>query len=688
MTSTIDKIKQAILNSNTTLFLQTGYSYSICSEDFKKSFNIIKTDGTFLRGKLNLELDYTIKYRKSDLDPQDINDNAQVVLYYNPTPNSNFQAVLGFNNNPLIIQFFPVVLDKFFFTGNGMVYAAKDENTILQLYLQPSQDAFYRDYVKVDNNLNFNSTHKFMISTITIPLEMKDKDTLGSQIQSIWNYDHLIYNNIEGYVKNNTGDIRYGWFCQTGPYTRKDGVYMDCDDDDTGRYCLGEGGAKENLGPAYRCESHHKTSACTTSNPSCDDGSTQTNYDSDCTAIPNYRRVWCQYSKWGINSDPWQDQFNSVGNSVSAEGINACAEGIGNISALPRDENNNIIVPNKLSYANCKLTYPYDFSPGSGDNVSFPNIVVGAFSPWSKDTGDSQIYYDFCSEHDTINNDARYNSNQNCREWINQDSNKINKLRDMYCTKYPDSDKAECGTFCADDNLLCKQTLLSFCKGSNLELKTCKNFAAQPNVNLDVEITNYCATLENKIANELCGCFMPQEFYNNYFNDFSSALQSGSSKYIFKDKFGNPVDPNNNYSGLPKKPECYYSNCASSKYIPFLQKSNPTVCPDVLQCITIKEINNNGTINTGSIDFGTSTCSITQKDASSLDCELSEWSSCVNGVRTRTIITPPQSGGKPCGNLSEECGTSIISKIFNNKILLLTIILIIVMMVIIIFVKI
>jgi hypothetical protein len=43
------------------------------------------------------------------------------------------------------------------------------------------------------------------------------------------------------------------------------------------------------------------------------------------------------------------------------------------------------------------------------------------------------------------------------------------------------------------------------------------------------------------------------------------------------------------------------------------------------------------------------------KERYKVDCKLSEYSTCVDGIQTRKIIQKPSKGGKPCGRLTQNC---------------------------------
>ena len=673
--STIDLIKQKILEKNDCFFLPTGKSYSVCTPDFQNHFasSLIKISLTpvslfgfnpfpssYLRFLLNystLRNDYTLIGSTS---ANDYNVNNQLYLFVNKNNIDNLVISKFPLYSKIKLDVFPnvsdediIVLDKFFFTSNGMIYVAKDENTIYKIKLI-NREGPSSNNMTITPNLEYESTSKNIISTIKIPTAMTQRNIEKTKILSIWNYDFLPYGQVENKITNNTEKIRDGWFCQTGGYTREDGRYMDCDDDGYGRFCIGRNGGTEFLfnsdNDGYRCRNFTGyTESCGTDNEKTLD------YSGSVDGNIFRHRVWCQYRDWGFRSE----------SKFGPEVINACAEGIGNDAALPRDRNKQIIASDRLSYAKCKLMYSH--STGNDNSINV-NASTEAWAPWSKPTSNSQIYFDFASEHDTVSDRPMYEVNSNCQLWIQEKPERLLVVKNMYCTKYPESTKSDCGKFCAEDNTrTCKQTLLNFCKGSNLEYKNCKDFAQELNINLDQEIKDYCQSMsvQQAFQNELCGCFMSQDFYSNYFGDLKAAAQAGQAKNSFRDQFGNDINIVQQLDAVPDYPICYYANCATSGFLPATEKSSETKkdCPDVTQCIQVQNITNTGNINADEVNYGSQTCILTKiPGTEDIDCIVSDWIECVDGKRSRTITTYPENNGKKCPELTEDCGAGSGSK--------------------------
>lgn len=145
----------------------------------------------------------------------------------------------------------------------------------------------------------------------------------------------------------------------------------------------------------------------------------------------------------------------------------------------------------------------------------------------------------------------------------------------------------------------CQAIYAEYCsKGENIESNACKDYCNQPGVYCDNTISNYCKSLplEDAKNKDICGCFMPAGFYDNYFNDLLSKFE---------------------FTGMaiPKIPACFYSNCSSAPIKPRdIRESRAgggQVCPDISQCIqvtTLKTGNITGNVsvpNTANCNFVT-----------------------------------------------------------------------------------
>ena len=60
-------------------------------------------------------------------------------------------------------------------------------------------------------------------------------------------------------------------------------------------------------------------------------------------------------------------------------------------------------------------------------------------------------------------------TNNNCMAWSNNNQERLDKLKQLYCQNYPVTDFEECGVYCADPSAICHQAMIDSCKGINLE---------------------------------------------------------------------------------------------------------------------------------------------------------------------------------------------------------------------------
>lgn len=145
-----------------------------------------------------------------------------------------------------------------------------------------------------------------------------------------------------------------------------------------------------------------------------------------------------------------------------------------------------------------------------------------------------------------------------------------------------------------------------FCNDpANILKPVCQTFCARPDTNCDAGQAAYAkqqwaaaggdATKQAVVMNdEVAACFLnaaQPAFFTNLFASRAAKLQ-----------------PTN---ALPDYPECIYPPCATSRFQTFAEKSRPSRCPNVEQCISINQINNDGTINGNINAQNTVNCSFT-----------------------------------------------------------------------------
>lgn len=166
------------------------------------------------------------------------------------------------------------------------------------------------------------------------------------------------------------------------------------------------------------------------------------------------------------------------------------------------------------------------------------------------------------------------------------------------------------------------QHLYEVCHGSYLKSDECKNAIETGMINLDNEIQTYCDSLGNDAISEpICGCFLKQSVYDNFFSNLNSQL----------------------YSAIPPYRTCYFPPCVkSSAYKPYKNNFANTRqdCPNI--CLVNNTINNDGTIS-GHIDIsGGNDCTTSSPDddnkntdnsSSILNTVEAKWSSLTTGEK-------------------------------------------------------
>jgi hypothetical protein len=115
----------------------------------------------------------------------------------------------------------------------------------------------------------------------------------------------------------------------------------------------------------------------------------------------------------------------------------------------------------------------------------------------------------------------------------------------------------------------CQRMGKRYCdKPGNMRSQWCSSFFASPDSNVDDLLKGYCEKALSNVSGrlldldprdrKLCGCFYPQNVYDNYFK-----RMKGKS--------------------LVSAP-CSFSPCANSNYLPYGVKTGAIVCPTVVEC--------------------------------------------------------------------------------------------------------
>jgi hypothetical protein len=150
--------------------------------------------------------------------------------------------------------------------------------------------------------------------------------------------------------------------------------------------------------------------------------------------------------------------------------------------------------------------------------------------------------------------------------------------------------------FCNDPANILKPVCQAFCMRTDTNCDAGQSaYVKQQWAAAGTDVTKQDAV----IVDEMAACFLDAaqpDFYGKLFDARAKYLQPGGA----------------GGSALPEYPECIYPPCASSRFQTFAEKNRPSRCPNVEQCISVTQINNDGTINNSTINAqNTNNCSFT-----------------------------------------------------------------------------
>ncbi len=199
---------------------------------------------------------------------------------------------------------------------------------------------------------------------------------------------------------------------------------------------------------------------------------------------------------------------------------------------------------------------------------------------------------------------TKSSSTPSCTYQYLDDPNVVyNKIMSNWCSQQEDpldtytpirlttgSSSLTCKEWCKGNTGACSQIYLEYCGGTNKggslrqfvdpECSGPQGFCATTD-QCDAILTDYCQknlSPEEALSTPMCGCAMPQSFYENYFGSLTK-------------------DYNISSAVTEELPQCFYAPCAASAIKLSTQKGGQ--CPSVSNCIQVSNVDIDGTIKGG-----------------------------------------------------------------------------------------
>jgi hypothetical protein len=297
----------------------------------------------------------------------------------------------------------------------------------------------------------------------------------------------------------------------------------------------------------------------------------------------------------------------------------------------------NLDKPGKFDFNKCKILHNTQICDRTftdtdiNDRGTNQGVKVGSWFPFSKECSNNNDTINFCAQHDTLQNQPILFNNVNCRNWCQANSNECKISKQRYCEMYPFN--PACIDWCNRSEIsadTCRQILVDFCQGQNLETSVCNKLCNNLAGNCDKDILNYCQSLgTGAINHDICGCFMGGEFYDRY---FAGLRAKGASSAI-----------------IPTLPECLYARCSSApvqthKFYDEI-KGGVRPCPDIQQCINEVHVDAGGNIIGDITIIQENKCNFALRPQ---DCKVNEIITTTNRCTGCPDISIPDKDKKNC----------------------------------------
>lgn len=262
--------------------------------------------------------------------------------------------------------------------------------------------------------------------------------------------------------------------------------------------------------------------------------------------------------------------------------------------------------------------FPPNFSPPPG--FQYPPGCAPSSAPSSPPPSSSPPT--------NLGNIPNFFTNPACQTWCNDDPTGCSAIISQVCAG-ENLGLPECTTQCSNPtlstncttNIIGNSSTPGYCSGSNLENEACKTycFSSSTTFDCDANLTAYCAQSENQTA-DICPCFLPTSFYQNYYNNLFSPSQATSAT------------TSSALAEVATIPSCSYLPCINSGYLP----RSTISCPPQAVCVQNIVTQNSGTetFSCSSLPPGTN-CSDYQQS-----CSIQLGLTSTSNVSTSSSPTP------------------------------------------------
>jgi hypothetical protein len=163
-----------------------------------------------------------------------------------------------------------------------------------------------------------------------------------------------------------------------------------------------------------------------------------------------------------------------------------------------------------------------------------------------------------------------------------------------------DTDLYYCGRYQDENSATCKSTMKLYCKGDKLKEDSCKHYCKKNDCDTNLESFCSAGTYEEQKTKynnnkEICSCFMPRDFYQQFDDEQYSKMGASGKKLV------ELLKASGVYGGYP---ECSNLQCKFGGTTLQHSTFKPGSCPNIniQNCINEQATTNKGTLKAGTID--------------------------------------------------------------------------------------